>query len=181
MSLSRKIIIILAAFAFYSQAALAWELKTKYFHADIHNKVDSYRLLEKLNIKHFLHPETLSSSATNNVEGSLASVLDALYLEVSDILDIHMYDLEINLEIVPSKSYLSGRIRQYLKRDLNLPSFYLHDQKTVYISEEDLTVGMLAHEVAHAIVSHYFVVPPPHKIQEVLCGYVEYSIRKGKP
>jgi hypothetical protein len=49
----------------------------------------------------------------------------------------------------------------------------------VYISYPEMTIGMLGHKIAHAIISHYFVVPPPAKIQEVLAGYVEYSIRKS--
>ena len=56
--------------------------------------------------------------------------------------------------------------------------FYFHDDKTIYISTEDLTLGMLGHEMAHAIISHYFVVPPPTKVQEVLSGYVDYSFQK---
>jgi hypothetical protein len=49
---------------------------------------------------------------------------------------------------------------------------------TIYVSLKDVSLGMLAHEVAHAIISSYFVVAPPEKVQEVLAGYVEYSIRK---
>jgi hypothetical protein len=37
---------------------------------------------------------------------------------------------------------------------------------------------MLGHEIAHAIISSFFIVPPPEKIQEVLAGYVDYSLLK---
>ena len=36
----------------------------------------------------------------------------------------------------------------------------------------------IAHEIAHAIINHYFVVPPSVKMQEILSGYVEYSLNK---
>jgi hypothetical protein len=32
--------------------------------------------------------------------------------------------------------------------------------------------------MAHALISNYFVVAPPPKVQEILAGYVEYSVRK---
>jgi hypothetical protein len=38
---------------------------------------------------------------------------------------------------------------------------------------------VLGHEIAHAIMSHYFVVLPSEKIQEVLAGFVEYQLRKN--
>jgi hypothetical protein len=58
------------------------------------------------------------------------------------------------------------------------PSFYFHEEKTIYISTEDLDLGMLAHEIAHAIISHYFVVPPSERVQEVLSGYVDFHFKK---
>ena len=37
----------------------------------------------------------------------------------------------------------------------------------------DGLVGVLAHEVAHAIINQYFAVPPPSKVQEILSQYVD--------
>jgi len=63
--------------------------------------------------------------------------------------------------------------------DFRERSFYVFDSNTIFISYQDLTLGMLGHEIAHAVISGYFVVPPPDKVQEVLAGYVEYSLRKA--
>jgi hypothetical protein len=49
---------------------------------------------------------------------------------------------------------------------------------TIYLSFNEMTLGIISHEMAHAIISNYFVTPPSPKIQEILSGYVEYSIRK---
>ena len=62
--------------------------------------------------------------------------------------------------------------------DLDERSYYLHETNTVYISYKDLTLGMLGHEIAHAIISNYFVVLPSAEVQEILSGYVEYSLKK---
>ena len=70
--------------------------------------------------------------------------------------------------------------RSYFKKEFNERSFYLYTNNTIYISFEDLTLEMLAHEIAHAVISRYFVVLPPAKVQEILCGYVEYILKKRK-
>ena len=49
---------------------------------------------------------------------------------------------------------------------------------TIYASAENFKIGVIGHEIAHAVISHYFVVQPSVKIQEVLAGYVEYQLRK---
>jgi len=151
---------------------------SKYFSVYTDTAVDINRLLPRLNFDYFLHPETILGRGSKKNSTVIGQTLDALYLEVSDIMDIHMYNYHLNLVIVPDRSGVNNKFRELFGRDFGERSFYLHPENTVYISAQDLTVGMLGHEISHAIQSHYFVVPPPAKIQEVLAGYVEYSLRK---
>jgi hypothetical protein len=66
-------------------------------------------------------------------------------------------------------------------RDLkNTCSFFVNDLNTIYIAADHFDVGVLGHEIAHTVQSHYFVVAAPTKVQEVLAGYVEYQLRKKK-
>ena len=37
--------------------------------------------------------------------------------------------------------------------------------------------GILMHEMSHAIISRFFPVPAPVKVQEVLAMYVEYNLQ----
>jgi hypothetical protein len=37
-------------------------------------------------------------------------------------------------------------------------------------------MGILAHEMGHAVIDHYFVIKPPPKIAELLCHYVDTEI-----
>jgi len=52
-------------------------------------------------------------------------------------------------------------------------AFYSHRTKAIYISIEDITDRILAHEIAHAVINFYFVTPPPGKMQEILAQYVD--------
>ena len=64
----------------------------------------------------------------------------------------------------------------YLHRgelQLNKVAYYEHKTKTIQISIDNVSDGVFAHEVAHAIISQYFSSPPPSKAQEILTQYVD--------
>ncbi|MFA5119217.1 MAG: hypothetical protein WC695_10330 [Candidatus Omnitrophota bacterium] len=151
----------------------------KYFSLYACGAVDLSGVLTKVNFNYLLHEDSFVSKA-DDTRGMLAGTLDGLYGEVSDILDIHMYTFHGSIRVVADKDSLSELFRQSYGVDIRDPSVYVHEKNTIYISLADLTIGMLGHEIAHAIISHYFVVPPPVKVQEVLSGYVEYNLRKSR-
>ena len=184
--LLRKSVLLIAALfmvAVVSKDVFAEPLiKSKYFSVYADGGIDKVDLLKKLNAGYFLRLGAAFSEKAEHgeeLDNMVASTLDAIYLEVSDILDIHMYDLNIDLEILPDRAALASILKPYIGgKTVDMPSFYYYDKNRIYISLADLNSGMLGHEIGHAIVTHYFVVPPPAKLQEVLSGYVEYSIRK---
>lgn len=174
----KKILLLCLLSLFFLQCSPAWALSSKYFDVTLKGGVDGLTLAKKLNINYFRHIETITNDDNPASEGMLGRALDSLFLEVSDILDIHIYSLKINLEVFPTRDFVNKEILRCSGKVLDMPSFYYYEKNTIYISEADLRTGMLAHEVAHAIISHYFVIPPPERAQEILSGYVEYSINK---
>jgi hypothetical protein len=156
-------------------------VSSKYFKVTIHSGVDKAALLTKLYAGYFLQLSPVFSTSDlkgKNLSELLAKALDSIYLSVSDILDIHIYSLYIELEIFPDRAALVQELGKYFDKKIEVPSFYFYDKNKIYIAFNDMTLGMLAHEVAHAIISHYFVVQPSVKVQEILSGYVEYSLNK---
>ena len=109
---------------------------------------------------------------------ALADNIDTLFEEVSDLLDMHLYSYHGDMKIFLTKKDLKKVFSELFGGELKSESFYYHEKNTIYIAVESLRVGILAHEIAHAIINHYFVVLPPVKVQEVLSGYVEYNINK---
>lgn len=152
--------------------------KGKYFSIYGYKELDILSLLKKLNFEYLIHPRAITFSS-NDLKTLLADTLDSLYLEVSDILDLHLSDYEGKIYLLKDKDSVSSVFFNYFGQDFSQSSFYLYEKNSIYISCADITLGMLGHEIAHAIISYYFVVPPPAKIQEVLAGYVEYSLRKA--
>ena len=172
-------IFILISFSVFSQTEnLSLCDQGKYFSIYGYKGLDTNSLLQKIDYLYFGNIDSILGEDGFKEKSSLAKAIDGLYLEVSDILDIHIYSFHGKIIIVPDKNHINAIAKSCLERDFPERSFCLPGKNTVYISFSDLTVGMLGHEIAHLIISNYFVVPPPIKVQEVLAGYVEYKLQK---
>ena len=170
----------LSLFSATSYAAGQNPIHSKYFTVYYYEGCDLTRVANTLNARYFLGADILSGGArSGDMDSIIANLMDFIYLQVSDILDIHIYSFDAAIKITPDSSEPSAIVEKYSGRSVSVPSFYNASENIIYISSADLTLGMLAHEMAHAVISHYFVVAPPAKVQEVLTGYVEYSIRKA--
>lgn len=138
-------------------------------------QLDQYALLEKLNIG---SAEIVLSEGPRSKSSGLAAALDILYNIVMQALDMNLFSLQGNLKICSNREHLNNVYENIFSRPLKSSSFYINEYNTIYISADDFTKEILGHEIAHMIISHYFVVQPPQKVAEILSGYVEYQLRK---
>ncbi|NTV29253.1 MAG: hypothetical protein HGA80_04140 [Candidatus Omnitrophica bacterium] len=142
--------------------------------------VDEDQLLKRLDIgpdHKILAGQTLQGAVFS--PGSLTDLLDALFIWSCGVLDMNLYNYRGNIKIVKEPGQL-GEV--YLKL-YGVPghadkAFYIYETNTIYITEQDFTKEILGHEIAHAIISNFFVVQPPQKVAEVLAGYIEFQLRK---
>lgn len=56
-------------------------------------------------------------------------------------------------------------------------AFYAHGTKSIAVAIDNITDGILAHEIAHAVISAYFQTPPPGRMQEILAQYMDKHFR----
>lgn len=87
--------------------------------------------------------------------------IDRIVERVQAILD--MWPKNFNIDV-------------YLCRGDLLPhkvAYYEHKTKSIHASIDNVSDGVFAHEVAHAVISRYFSSPPPSKAQEILTQYVD--------
>lgn len=178
LALATAFVLIVSTWALAQEESLHLIVEGKYLTVYGAGDSDIFSLLEKIKFNYSLHLRGILKNNRQDLKTLLANTLDALYLEVSDILDIHIYSYHGKIYIFANKNDVSAVAERYSKKAFSANGFYLHEKNAIYISSADLTLGALAHEIAHAIISHYFVVPPPPKVQEVLAGYVEYSLRR---
>jgi hypothetical protein len=62
---------------------------------------------------------------------------------------------------------------QNYQTSISIRAFYIQKNDTIYLNIDDLHEGMLAHEMAHAIIGRYFLVRPPRSTAEILAQYVD--------
>lgn len=111
----------------------------------------------------------------DTVEEKIAYKLDALFRKVKDILNMHPRTERIHIRIFKRQRDLRNEHNKIFGGgfDDNLLSFYAYKHNTIYTTEEDISDTIIAHEMGHAVIDHYFVVRLPENIAELLAGYVE--------
>ncbi|MBP6342834.1 MAG: hypothetical protein KA403_02760 [Candidatus Omnitrophica bacterium] len=161
-----------------SKVAPTHIVTSQYFAVYGPAELDILLVLKKLNYDYFLQSENYFSPALREPKQVLADTLDAIFQESSRILGVHIYTFQATIEFLQDQETMKVVIYKMTGINMEERAFYLDDTKTIYLSINDLTVGILGHEMAHAIISHYFGAPPPQNIQEILAGYVDYSLGK---
>jgi hypothetical protein len=102
--------------------------------------------------------------------------VDEIMEKVQAVLDMHPTDLHITILLYPDHPSVERIFRQFtLTGDVPL-AFYSNKTKSIYVNVDSITDGVLAHEMAHAVINFYFKVPPPAKMQEILAQYVDLHI-----
>lgn len=159
----------------------AKEIQGRYFTIYYAPQLEVSSLLQKLSI--YASDKVLAGESLErkySAAAELANMVDILFTRVCGILDMELYSYKGNIKVCRSQEQLEGIYSNLFGRRLgNQKSFYVFDLNTVYISRDSFTREILGHEIAHAIICHYFVVAPSIKVQEILASYVEYHLRKS--
>ncbi len=110
-------------------------------------------------------PLTASEEAGNK--------LDAIVERVEVVLDMFPRGLKFTMVLLPSSRDVQQVYRSKYGRSPDYIAFYSPRDKTLFVSVDDVRVGVLAHELTHVILVNYFGISPPDKTQEVLAQFVE--------
>ena len=87
--------------------------------------------------------------------------IDRLVSRVETILDMWPKGFQIDI-------YLHGEPFQE-----NPTAHYEHASGAIHVYIDHASDGVVAHEIAHAVIVGYFGTPPPSKMQEILAQYVD--------
>jgi hypothetical protein len=115
-------------------------------------------------------------SSLNESYKNLVWKFYAIYLRVQNLLNMHSA-IQNSLTIRIFHDY--NKIRAALSNALHsdAPAYYNHRLKTLFISENKIDEYILAHELAHVIISNYFLIEPPVKTQEILAIYCDSHLK----
>lgn len=163
-----------------SVIAAEWKtVKTKYLNLHYQRESDLKKFDKK--IKSVKNPGSFSGFSGNysgtGFTGKLAAKVDRLVEKVQLILDMRK-SLTVNVRIYSNKTALHAEYFKIYKKKKKLRAWYIFEYNTVYLNADDLFSGMLAHELAHAIVDHYLAIRPPRATTEILARYVDEHLNK---
>ena len=159
----------------------ARKVEARYFSIQLAPGVEEMDLVQRLGIgpEHkILAGQSVGSPQFSS--HSLADLIDALFLWSCNVLDMQLYSYRGNVKVVRDEAALADIYQKiYGTEHKGEKAFYIYEANTVYVAAPNFTKEIVGHEVAHTIISNYFVVQPPGKVQEVLAGYIEYQLRKN--
>lgn len=153
------------------------QIKSRYFTIFVKNGVDLERLTMKVAVPASIKA-IIRSSTAGFQPSRLEDQFDLLYLAVYEILEVRLKQFRSSVKVCDNADCLTGVAEKLFGREIKSGGFYVVALDALYVDSENITLHILGHELAHAVLAKYFVVPPPERIQEVLAGYVEYQLRK---
>jgi len=169
------------AFAAEDDFGSAKRAESKHFIIYYSPQVDLSYLALQLNVSasdNLLAGKSTRKGEVSDMSTSLADMLDTLFTQVCDILDMQLYSFQGEIKVCRDERQIKEIYYNLFRKDLDARSFYVTSLNTIYIAADSFKREILGHEMAHAIISHYFVVLPSVKIQELLATYTEYQLRK---
>jgi len=114
-----------------------------------------------------------SGSGGKDFNAKLIQKIDDLFVRAQEILDMRKYMNRVKIDIYSNKEKLQQAYRREVKTQGEFRAWYLFEQHTIYLQVEDINEGMLAHEMAHAIIDNFLQVRPPPVSAEILARYVD--------
>jgi len=117
-----------------------------------------------------------AAAAISSAEEKVSYRMDVLLERVERVLDIYPPKVSVNVRIYKTRGDLSEAYYNIMGVRGDYKSFYVNKLQTIYISEQDMDDSIMAHEIGHVVVDHYFNVIPSEKIREMLATYVDLHL-----
>ncbi len=158
-----------------SPGALGSELKTRY--ATVVYERDEL-------VRRFNKEVTLGSLSylmrgrqAITVEDEVRTKVDVLVERIESLLDMFPREMRFRIVLLPTAAEVRKTYKDRYRISVDFIAFYAPRDKTVFLSVDDIELGVLAHELTHVILDHYFGISPPAKIHEVLAQFVEAHLK----
>ncbi len=113
------------------------------------------------------------SNSSLSIEERLAARLEIILLRVKQILGMDPKGFSVKIWVFKTRQDLDNEYTRMFNSPSRLKSFYVHKVKGIFSNEQDFLDSVIAHELGHAVIDHYFLVPPPPAMAELMACYVD--------
>jgi len=103
--------------------------------------------------------------------------VDKIVETICSLLDMHPPNLRFGITLYRTQAEVTTAYKAQGMTGAAPIAFYSHGARNIAVAIDTITDGILAHEIAHAVISAYFVVPPPARMQEILAQYMDKHFR----
>ncbi len=117
-----------------------------------------------------------TSKGLDDNPDNIKTKVDEVMGKVQAILDMYPDDMAISIALYVDHLSIGRKFREFSETGTIPIAFYANKSQTIYVDISSVTDGVLAHEMAHAVINFYFVTPPPAKMQEILAQYVDLHL-----
>ena len=120
-----------------------------------------------------IRPQTRRAKGEETPAGELAAKCDTIFRQVLGLLDMYPPGIHVTLKVTHTQDEIKGVHAALYGYGTEAIAFYVYEENAIYTTLRDLSTSVLAHEIAHCVVDHYFQVRPPRKVEEMLATYVD--------
>ena len=175
----------LFSLALRTEVDARFSLKSQWQRVETKHTIIQYETLEDLkdfdsNIDYspegFSLLNLFSAGDPDDPAGSLTKKLDSLYERVQQILDMRGMLKKVRINIYSNTRKLHEAYLSITGQECRIRAWYMFEVNTIYINKDDVDEGIIAHEMAHSIIDHYFSVRPPTATAEILATYVDLHL-----
>lgn len=111
-----------------------------------------------------------------SVADEVLAKVDIIIEKVQVVLDMFPNQYHINLVVVEDSGDVARIFKRKYGKKVNHIAYYSLSEKTIYISADDASLRVFAHEVGHSVVDFYFKVRPPYNIHELMAQFAEKHV-----
>jgi len=143
--------------------------------------VDPSLEAKKLNQKvktWMIRPQAVRVQKADTPEGQLAAKCDTIFRKAQELLDMYPPGVHVAVKIANSHTQIRDVHAAQYGYGTEAVAFYVFENNTIYATAKEFSTSVLAHEMAHCIIDHYFGVRPPRKIEEMLAMYVDAHLEE---
>lgn len=152
-------------------------IDSRYTTIWLHPSLEARKVNKKISIWR-VRPKSKPQTEGETPEGELAYKLDILFRRAQEILDMYPPGVRTTLRIAPSQSDIKEAHDAHYGQGTPAAAFYVFEKNTIYATVVNLSESILAHEMAHCIIDHYFRARPPRKVEELLAMHVDSHLRE---
>lgn len=102
--------------------------------------------------------------------------VDSVFEKAQKILGMHKSMDKIIIKIYPDTNRFHELQHKTAEGKGAFRAWYTYEKNTIYLNNDDVHEGILAHEIAHAIIDHFLTVRPPIATSEILSRYVDQHL-----